>query len=185
MTAKKTKKQLVASGSTRAKERIDTERPQSGKGIKQPPEYLNKDEMAIWARLLPKAIEMKTYKNADHDSFALLCRCLNTLLKVQDKLIETGFVHESTYEVGQGKDRKTVTGLKESPLFVVEKRCILNYNTFAMQFGFNPMSRTRLQITPYQQGGAASPEPIDPGPDGEDDPKKSKILEMMNLKKIG
>lgn len=182
MSRKKTKKELEASGSTRAKDRVDTERPQSGKGIKKPPDYLNEKERKIWDRLLPKALEMKTYKNADHDSFAQLCRSLNTLLAIQDELTKVGFVSEVTYEVGQGQDRQTVTATKESPLFLTEKRCIHNYNTFAAQFGFNPMARTRLQITPYQKGSVNIPEPVEPGPDGNPDGSLSLVQRMMNIK---
>jgi len=181
MSTKKTKNELTASGSSRAKDRVDTERPQSGRGIKKPPEYLTDEETKIWDRLLPKALEMKTYKNADHDSFAQLCRSLNTLLTVQKKLIEVGFVSETTYEIGQGKERQTVTATKESPLFLTEKRCIHNYNTFAAQFGFNPMARTRLQITPYQKGAAIQPAPNSPDPDDDGKPPNHKILEMMNI----
>ena len=182
MSTKKTKDQLTASGSTRAKDRIDTERPQSGKGIKKPPEYLNDAECKIWARLLPKALEMKTYRSADHDSFALFCRALNTLLAIQAELIKVGFVAEVTYEVGQGKERRTVTAMKESPLFLTEKRCIHNYNIFAAQFGFNPMARTRLQITPYQKGVSNVPEPVEPDPGGDPDGKLSLVQGMMNIK---
>lgn len=183
MSRKKTKKELTASGSVRAKDRVDTERPQSGRGIKKPPEYLTAEETKIWDRLLPKAIEMKTYKNADHDSFAQFCRALNTLLIVQKELIKVGFVTQVTYEVGQGKERKTVTGTKESPLFLTEKRCILNYNTFAAQFGFNPMARTRLQINPYQKGATGVPTPTLPDSDDDGPGPSGKILEMMNLNK--
>lgn len=179
----KSKSELNATGSSRAKNATDMERPQSGKGTQEPPEYLNEDECKIWARLLPKALEMKTYKNADHDSFGQLCRALNTLLSVQKKLIETGFVVEVNYEDKSGQ----VKTFKESPLFSTEKRCILNYNTFAAQFGFNPMARTRLQINPFQKGGPieATPEPIGPGPQEPTDDKSSKILEMMNIKRTG
>ena len=185
MSRKKTKKKLIASGSPRAEERIDTERPQSGKGIEKPPAYLNKEERKIWARLLPKALEMKTYKNADHDSFAQFCRAQNTLLIIQAKLAKAGFVSKVTYEVGQGEDRRTVTATKENPLFLTEKRCILNYNTFAAQFGFNPMARTRLQITPYQTKRPADVEPARPGQPGNQDAKLSLVEKMMNIEKTG
>ena len=98
----KSKKELEATGSARAKNREELERPQSGKGIQEPPDYLTDSECVHWARLLPKAIEMKTYQNADHDSFAQLCRCLNTLLNVQNKLIETGYLIEVKYGNGEG-----------------------------------------------------------------------------------
>lgn len=185
---KQTKSELTP-GSWRAKnakdapDTPDLERPQSGKGIKKPPEYLTEEECEIWARLLPKALEMKTYKNADHDSFAQLCRSLNTLLKVQEAIAKKGPIIEATWEVGQGQGRKTITGARENPLFITEKRCMYNYNMFAMKFGFDPASRNKLQILPYQKAGPEmnpdTSEPKDP-----DDPMRAKIFKMMNIKPI-
>ena len=177
----KSKKELEATGSARAKNRADLERPQSGKGIQEPPDYLTDSERAHWVRLLPKALEMKTYQNADHDSFAQLCRCLNTLLKVQAQLEKDGYLVKVSYGTADGNK----TTYRESPLFSTEKRCILNYNQFASQFGFSPLARTRLQITPYKKGAGDSKGPTTPGPQDDGNPKLAKIHKMMNIKKTG
>lgn len=176
----KTKKELEASASWRAKDKIDTERPQSGKGLKKPPEWMTNDERVIWDRLLPKAIEMKTYQKADHDSFGQLCRIFNDLLNVQDILSKHGYCQEVEIVSGKGDDISTKIVLRENPMVKTMKTLTALYNTYATQFGFNPLSRTRLQILPYQKA-PASGSTDDPGPN-KDEGRKLELLGKMGIR---
>lgn len=178
----KTKKELNASGSWRAKDKIDTDRPQSGKGLKKPPEWMNDNERVIWDRLLPKAIEMKTYQKADHDSFGQMCRIFNDLLGIQEMISKHGYYQEVEIVSGKGDEISTKTVLRENPMVKTQKTLTSLYNTYSMQFGFNPLSRTRLQITPYQAAPAASP--TEPGPN-EDEDRKLRLMEKMGIRKTG
>ena len=61
---------------------IEMEMPQSGRGKEDPPDWLTEEEVEIWRDFLPKALEMKTYGNADHFSFALFCRAACDLRRI-------------------------------------------------------------------------------------------------------
>ena len=174
----KSKADLKASGSWResiASDEVEIDNPVSGKGIKTPPSWLTEDEVMIWNDFLPKALEMKTYSNADHFSFGLFCRAANDLLAIDKELKDAGVIHEVEY-VSSGAETKSV--LKKHPLVDVQRIRRDTFMKFADQFGFNPLARTKLKIVPYTK--LPTPSVANPDlPPIEDD----EYDDMMGIKK--
>lgn len=179
----KTAAQLKASGSRRGKDRedgVDLERPQSGKGIDSPPSWLNEEEVKIWEDFHPKAVEMKTYQNADHFSFGLFCRAAYDLLQATQALREAGYIYNTYYLSGSGDDAEQKENPKKHPLVDIERIKRDTYNSFADQFGFNPLARTRLQIVPYHAKSIPTP---GGKPSGPETINEEEFLRQMGIKK--
>ena len=173
--AKKTAQELKESGSWRGKLKpgeVELERPVSGKASQEPPEWLDEDSLKIWDEFGPKAMEMKTFKNADTFSFGLFCKAASELIKVLKQLDATGYVYEAVY---YSKDGDEQVSPKTHPLVAVVKSLRDDYNKYAMEFGFNPLSRTKLMIVPYDvnEDKDTGPGPID----------EKNYLAMMGLNK--
>lgn len=151
------------------------ETPVSGRGIETPPSWLTKAEVKIWKEFLPKAIEMKTYQNADHFSFGLFCRAACDLLDAQRALKSEGVVYDGTFF---SKDGAKQTVPKKHPLVDVERVKRDTFLKFSDQFGFNPMARTRLKIVPFVKKPQPSVADLDADPidDGE-------FMDMMGIDK--
>ena len=149
MSAKKSKEELKASGSWRAKkfkDNIELERPVSGTADINPPEWLTEHEIAIWHDFVVKANEMKTFKKADHFAMGQFCRCAHNLLNAQKQLESSGPTYDAVYYSKDG-DENSVP--KKHPNLEIVKQFADEFNKFALQFGFNPLSRTKLMIVPY------------------------------------
>ena len=149
MSAKKSKSDLNATGSWRAKnakDNIELERPVSGTADNSPPDWLTDEEATIWVDFVSKANEMKTFKKADHFAMGLFCRCACDLLKAQKDLRLKGTMYAAVYYSKDG-DENSVP--KKHPLMEIVKQFADEFNKYAMQFGFNPLSRTKLMIVPY------------------------------------
>lgn len=177
----KTKEELRASGSWREPtedQPDELENPQSGRASETPPTWLIKPEVVIWKKLVPKALEMKTFKDADHDTFALFCRSLHKLIEMQKRIEKHGDTIVVTYQVGSGSDKKLIDIDKESPLVRMERALQVSFNQYSNQFGFNPLARTRLKIVPYTKIPVPSAPVPDPKPNNED-----RIDRMMGIKK--
>lgn len=174
----KTEAELKASGSWRkAKDtdEVELENPQSGRGDENPPEWLTEDEVRIWGQFLPKALEMKTYSNADHFSFGLFCRAANDLLSVMAELQTQGAIYDASFYSKDGTEKSVP---KKHPLVDVERVRRDTYNKYADQFGFNPLARTRLKIAPYVKIPVPSVSDAGAGPVSDDE-----FQDMMGIKK--
>ena len=151
---------------------MELDRPTSGTADTTPPEWLNADEVEIWDQFVVKAVEMKTFKNADHFTFGLFCRSASELLKMMKELSIKGYTYAAVYYSKDG-DENSVP--KKHPLVDVVKQLRDEYNIYANQFGFNPLSRTKLMVVPYET----------PLPEGEQTGSTgATVTDMMGLKKV-
>jgi P27 family predicted phage terminase small subunit len=99
------------------------------------PSYLAARAKAEWKRLVPILTRMRVLSEADGLVLANLCLAVSTLVRAQEKLMESGILY------------KTPSGyIMQSPLLPVVNNAIDQITKLAREFGLSPAARSRICV---------------------------------------
>lgn len=139
--APKSKKELKARGSWRAKKRAAApDPPPTPPAAPDRPDCLDEEGKAEWARIVPELQELGLVAHVDRAALTNYCLAWSRLCKAQ-KEIE---VHGLTFNTEKGDPHKR-------PEVAIAEKAQALIHAFLQQFGLSPASRARVTPTKKQE----------------------------------
>jgi len=131
------------------KNRINYNEPQPTKNT-TPPRFLSKLAHNEWKRLAPDCEKLDLLKNTDRMLFAEYCQTAGMLTEIEDTL---NTLREAAIKNGGDVSRaylvKNQAGaFIASPLLSVRNKLLEKLITLGCEFGFTPVSRSRINTQP-------------------------------------
>ncbi len=120
------------------KRALNKNEPQPGEfdDEQTPPDHLDEEALAEWARLVPILKRMRILTEADYMALSSLCVAYSTMCKAQKQLAQAGLLY------------KTQSGyIQPSPLMSIVTRNMEIVKKHLAEFGMTPASRSRLSMS--------------------------------------